>query len=288
MCNILKYQITTVLFISLLISSESIGQNSKRHSFEIGPEVYYFGYSEYRELVLFGIPSGIDETVMEEDGIFYGVTGAYTFRGWKTNEGGLWSERGLMLRTEGRFASGKVDYDGSLQDGSPLTITDIDNHTMEFRGLIGLGNSNFDSSLYTGFGYRYLNDDLSKFSGGYERESNYYYIPVGLTFDGMENADGWSAGLTFEFDFLLRGLQKTHLSDTGLGFSDFENKQKKGWGLRASMKFIRHGEIDFILEPFARLWVIDDSEVEIIEGGIPVYEPKNETLEGGINIVIRF
>jgi hypothetical protein len=267
-----------------------IGQSLKRHSFEVGPEVYYFNYQEKRPLVIFGRYFDQDETIMEEEGIFYGVTGAYIFREWVSGSGEQVSldGKGLMLRAEGRFALGTVDYDGQTQGGEPLTISDIDDRTMELRPLIGFSSMSKtgEGFLYTGFGYRYLNDDLSKFYGGYERESNYYYIPIGITGTGPENADGWTTGLTFEFDFLLKGLQKSHLSDTGFGFSDFENKQKNGWGLRASMKFIKRGKIEF--EPFARFWAIEDSEIEIIEDGIAVYEPKNETLEAGVNIMMRF
>jgi hypothetical protein len=280
-----RYRISSVFFVLILISGFCSGYEVRKHDFEIGPEFYYFDYTEYQEWILFGIPTGIDETVMDEDGLFYGVTGAYTFRGLEDPSNG-----GIMLRAEGRFASGVVDYDGQTQGGVPLTITDIDDYTMEFRGLIGHENLRFDytGGLYAGFGYRYLNDDLSEFSGGYERESNYYYIPIGITGTGPVSANGWSSGLTFEFDFLLRGLQKTHLSDTGYGYSDFENKQKKGWGLRGSIKFIKNGNMDFIIEPFARFWSIDDSEVTVIEGGIPVYEPRNESVEAGVNIIIKF
>jgi len=52
------------------------------------------------------------------------------------------------------------------------------------------------------------------------------------------------------------------------------------------MKFIRRGNMAF--EPFVRLWVIDDSEVKIIEDDVAGYEPKNETFEVGVNIMMRF
>ena len=286
-CTSVKNDITTT---STPSGTKVIVQSPKRHSFEVGPEVYYFNYQEKRPLVIFGQDFDQDETIMEEDGIFYGVTGVYTFREWVSGSGEQDSldGKGLMLRAEGRFAVGTVDYDGQTQGGEPLTISDIDDRTMELRPLIGFSSmgKTGEGILYTGFGYRYLNDDLSKFYGGYERESNYYYIPIGITGTGLENADGWTTGLTFEFDCLLKGLQKSHLSDAGLGFSDVENKQNKGWGLRASMKFIRRGNMAF--EPFVRLWVIDDSEVKIIEDDVAGYEPKNETFEVGVNIMMRF
>jgi hypothetical protein len=257
----------------------------------VGPEVYYFNYQETEPLVLFGHDFDQDEVVMEEDGIFYGVTGAYTFREWVSGSDEQVSvgDRGLMLRAEGRFAVGKVDYDGQTQVGEPVTLTDIDDRTMELRPLIGLGSDSGTREwvLYTGFGYRYLNDDLSEFAGGYERESNYYYIPIGFWTEGPARND-WTTRWTLEADILVRGLQKSHLSDLDLGLEDVENEQKGGWALRTSYRFERKGDIGLVLEPFMRLWLIDKSEVEIVGGSIPVYEPKNATFEAGVSLLIRF
>lgn len=273
-----------------LTSTIAIGQSSKRHSFDVGPEVYYFYYQETQPVEFFGREFP-DEVVMEQDGLFYGVGGAYTFRGWVSSSAEKVSgaDNGLMLRTEGRFAVGNVDYDGQTQAGEPLTVTDIDDHTMELRPLIGLGSESETGEwvLYTGFGYRYLNDDLSKFAGGYERESNYYYIPIGFWMQGPASND-WTTRWTLEGDILVRGLQRSHLSDLDLGLEDVENEQRGGWAFRTSYRFERTGDIGLVLEPFFRVWLINKSEVETISGGIPVYEPKNATIEGGVSLLIRF
>ena len=297
--RLFTYQITIMYLMLLLIGSIVLGQDessgtllsAKRHSFEIGPEIYYFDYKELKPWCIWDI---FAETVeMEESGVFYGVTGAYTYRPWAPSAGkaGSSDSGGLMLRTEGRYAQGEVDYEGQTWGGEPLTISGIDDHTMEFRPLVGLDftSTNSIGTLYTGFGYRYLNDDSSDFIGGYERESNYYYLPIGITSTARQTGEGWFIGGTFEFDFLLRGVQQTHLSDVGL--QDVENDQNTGWGLRASIKFEKRGKLNFTLEPFVRAWFIEASEAETIYiGGEPlmVLEPKNETVELGISLIIRF
>jgi len=298
--RLFRGQITFAYLVLLLIGSIVLGQGessgtlllAKRHSFEIGPEVYYFDYRELEPWWLSDIFGDIE--VMEEDGVFYGVTGAYTYRPWAPSSGerGSNNSGGLMLRAEGRYAQGEVDYEGSM-GGEPLTISGIDDRTMEFRPLVGLDwFSEADSlaTFYSGFGYRYLNDDSSKFPGGYERESNYYYLPIGIT-GTRRTGGGWfdSIGGTLEFDFLLSGVQQSHLSD--MGYQDVENDQDTGWGLRASIKFEKRGKLNFTLEPFVRAWFIAASETETIyvEGEpVEMYEPKNETVEAGVNLVIRF
>jgi len=284
-----KYRVLAFFLVLASTGAAALGQHPRRHSFEVGPELYYFYYEEREPFVFFGEELW-DDVVMTEDGMFYGVSGAYTFRGWLPSSDAEMTAgaRGLTLRGEGRFAVGTVDYDGE-QGGEPATISDIDDRTMELRPLIGLGFADADSEsfLYTGFGYRYLNDDLSDFPGGYERESNYYYIPIGITGTNLRSG-GWSIGGTFEFDILLHGLQKTHLSDMGSGWPDVENKQKSGWGLRGSLRFERRANVDLVVEPFVRLWAVSKSDDVPIGDGYYVYEPENYTLEGGLSVTIRF
>lgn len=101
-----------------------------KYSAEASAETYYFQYRE--------------PGVMREKGVFYGLGGAYTFRDK------------IMLRAEGRGAFGRVDYKNSG------TLKNIDDFTLEFRGLGGYGFNIFTSSIltpYFGVGYRYLNDD---------------------------------------------------------------------------------------------------------------------------------
>ena len=241
-----------------------------KHSLEIGPEAYYFKYEE--------------PGLMEDTGMFYGAVIGYTYRGWvPTSPGKAPSQSKGMIRAEGRCAFGRVDYDGQLMDGTPYKIDNIDDYVVETRLLFGADAQDGDrlTTFYTGIGYRYLNDDSSSDPAGYERESNYVYLPLGCQV-GCSLRDGWSWGGTAEFDLLLLGNQRSHLSDVGL--FDVDNSQKKGIGCRGSIRFQQKNKNRvFIIEPFIRYWDIGKSEVSSLG-----YEPANETIETGIQLIWKF
>jgi len=247
----------------------------KRNTYYIGPELYSFRYKE--------------PGYMKEEGTFYGIAVGYTYRGWIHDppEQTL-SDDKTMIRAEGRFAFGQVDYEGETWGGTPVTQDNIDDFAMEGRLLLGpewLGEDILNT-LYAGIGYRYLNDDSSSDPGGYERESNYYYIPMGYEINTSIRA-GWSLVGKVEFDYFIWGLQKTHLSDVGL--FDVENHQGSGHGYRASIKLQKMSKnAVFVIEPFLRYWDIDDSGVEYAGYGIYVLEPANETTEYGIQLIWMF
>ena len=246
----------------------------QQRSWNIGPEVYYFRYEE---------PS-----MMKSEGVFVGINVNYTCRAWVPEyPEDLVSESKYMLRAEGRFAWGEVDYDGQTWDGTPVTMSSIDDFALETRLIFGPDFLTETSihTFFTGIGYRYLNNDSSDYMGGYERESNYLYLPLGFELTSQET-DGWSWGAAIEFDLLLWGSQRSHLSDVGL--SDVDNEQNSGYGLRASFKLQkRNNNTSFIIEPFVRYWNIEESEVAYSDG-IPVVEPDNETIEAGIRLLWAF
>ncbi len=271
-----------VLFLALLCAaavqpangqSESAPSSAtiQRTTWDIGLEVYNFKY---------------EESIMDEEGLFYGLALGWTLRNWvPVSHDESASDGGPMLRLEGRFAVGEVDYDGGLNDGTPLTIDGIDDYTLETRAIFGrdwLGADTLNT-LYAGIGYRYLNDDLSVHPAGYERESNYLYLPLGYRFDSSVEP-GWSWGAGLEYDLLLWGNQRSHLSDVDPALPDVDNKQNKGFGYRASVRLQHKGTKGiFIIEPFFRFWDIEDSKVNF-----GILEPANETTEYGIQLIWMF
>jgi hypothetical protein len=128
----------------------------QRTAWEIGAEIYSFKY---------------EESIMEEEGLFLGFNLGCTSRPWLAESQ---TEGGVMFGLEGRFAFGQVDYDGALLDGTPYTVDNVDDYTLEARAILGADqlSSAAMHTIYTGLGYRYLNDDLSSDPAGYERESN--------------------------------------------------------------------------------------------------------------------
>src|SRR5206468_3207752 len=106
---------------------------------------------------------------------------------------------------EGRYAKGDLDYSGSGQDNNRP------NTSYETRGLFGKDYLLGDESIinfYLGFGYRFLIDHgdgrLSTTGAyGYDRHSNYYYIPVGVK--AILPQRPWHTEINVEYDHLVSG-----------------------------------------------------------------------------------
>lgn len=252
-------------------------QAAQGHSFEVGTEV--FGY-EYKE-------AGI----MENDGVLYGVAGAYTYRG------PLFAGRlpKAMLGAEIRIAAGQVDYT-STNTGSMDNINDL---LFETRGLAGYDFQLSQSTALTpfaGLGYRYLNDDAAGMvttTGhfGYERRSYYLYAPIGLRTRTVFNRN-WSLGFNAEYDIFLWGKQQSLLSEVSSIYPDIEVDQESGYGFRASISLTRTAPgLSFSIEPFINYWDIDESERAVFPVGsfiVTAWEPKNESTEIGIKLAVEF
>ena len=241
----------------------------QKHTFEVGTEISYIAYEE--------------PNVMKETGAMYGIVGSYAYHDM------------FMAKAEAKWSCGLVDYDGQLTNGSPLQVKGIFDNMVELRGLVGYDVFILESTAltpYIGFGYRYLNDDMSCSAYGYERESNYLYSPVGLELiSKFEN--GWSIGGMVEYDIFWYGLQKSHAEDLMEGLSTINNEQNSGWGTRGSIKIQKDFEqIALVIEPFVRYWNIGKSgDSAITYSGSYIgyaYEPKNNSLEIGSKISILF
>lgn len=241
----------------------------QKHTFELGPEISYITYKE--------------PDVMKQEGMMYGLAASYTYH------------NKLMLKAEGRFSYGQVDYKNSG------TLDNIDDYVWEFRGLGGYDFSILKKATtvtpYIGIGYRYLNDDMSGMTSstgaiGYKRESNYLYSPIGVaTITPLKN--GWSFGAIAEYNIFWWGKQISHLSDVDPGFNDLKNRQNNGYGIRGSIKLQKKVEkLDFVIEPFIRYWNIKKSkDADITYYGTYVgygYEPKNNSTEFGIMLSVMF
>lgn len=254
----------------------------RKHSLEAGAELFYYRYEE--------------PDLMKTMGVMQGIYTNYTYR--PSFNDLLYTGLMNLYKVEARYSWGDVDYT-SEGSGSDDNIPDW---SVELRGILGKEyvDGPFRTVLYTGGAYRYLNDnssgrltDLGYY--GYQRESNYYYLPVGFEFSNQLN-DTWSVGITGEYDWLAYGLQISHLSDGNQFLStkndDAENEQNHGYGLRASIQLLRHSDIaDLVFEPFVRFWNIEDSEISTImlEGSLAQgLEPENNTIEAGLKVGLRF
>ncbi len=271
---------------------ERLSRNQQqKQAWELGAEISHITYEE--------------PGVMEEKGMMHGIAGSYAYRTRvpKYPQGiDIW-----MLKIDGRFSYGKVDYENSG------TMDDITDYILELRGLWGCDISVLKPLTFTpfiGIGYRYLNDDMSgKVTStgalGYERESNYTYSPVGIEIiTPLKN--GWSIGATTEYDVFWSGKQKSHLNDARLynsivgyyTYNDITNSQDKGYGVSGSIKLQKKSrKLDFVIEPYIRYWNIKESKTvttsTISENGMWIVtgtfvEPKNNSTEIGCKLAVKF
>ncbi len=194
---------------------------------------------------------------------------------------------GWFFKFNGRFAYGKVDYTGSG------TSSNNPDYYYEVRPLFGkdheVGNSVW--APYTGFGFRYLNNDsrgeTSTGAWGYQRVSRYYYLPIGVTNRfALENSSVLESMI--EFDYLIRGQQTSKLSDVSASYPDLENRQDSGYGIKFSSMYRVN---DFAIGPYIDYWNINKSDAVVYSAGDSTYigyEPKNNTVEFGIKASMRF
>ncbi len=205
-------------------------------------------------------------------------------------------EGGWFVKDDLRFAYGEVDYVGSGYQ------PDVPDWYVDVRGLMGrdlqLGNAIY--SPFIGIGYRYLFNDLRGYSStgyiGYRRESNYFYVPMGLT-HRFALQDSAVLATTLEFDHLLMGRQVSRLSDL-VGHSgytsafDVSNSQSSGFGFRADVMYEMD---DLAFGPFLSIWRISKSDSvlqSVTYNGVTTWyyfsEPENRTSEFGLRMRLRF
>jgi hypothetical protein len=239
-----------------------------RAGFEIGGQVAGYYYQEHlRPNVFF----------MEQYGPQFGITAAAT----KT------FNHGLFAKADARFAYGNNHYNGSgSKDGN-------DDFLGEARVLGGKDflTGKFGVSAYTGLGYRNLFNDLrgttSQNAIGYRRDSQYLYLPVGIT-PRFRVTDNSRISTNFEYDWLVQGWQTTYLSDTSASEHDVVNKQHSGYGLRGS---VMYEVASWAIGPYFSYWNIDQSSVKFTNTSACRFgcvEPSNETFELGLQATYHF
>ena len=247
----------------------------KRQTFEIGPEMYYFRYEE--------------PGLMKTTGKFKGIKGTYTSHEWMPETPVLPFNNGKLM-VEGRFASGSADFDGQVLGGAAVNTDNFDAFTTEFRFLIGMDElkQNRTNTFYAGLGIRYFNDKGPRDAVGYNRESTYCYVPIGLKTDRLLKY-GWSFSATGEFDFFLIDLFLVDDDEDEFNDdcdTDVEDRHLSGMGLRGSFSFEKQFKgSSFKVEPFVRFWYIPEWEEDEHELG---FEPENNTLECGVQLIWTF
>lgn len=221
------------------------------------------------------------EDGMNEKGYLNGIYAGLTFHPGRT-----------MIKLEGDYSSGDIDYDGQTWGGTPLTSSG-DNKIFNLRGLLGYDwiSGNQAITPYLGIAVRYWKDDQDS-SSGYKRETWYYYSPIGVMYN-YKSASAWSFALQAEYDIFWQGKNKSAFSDVNPGLNDIEVKQTQGYGvfLSASITY-DFGIIGLNVEPFFQYWDVKESDSAALYyyGQLMTYaaEPDNDTKVWGVRVSADF
>ncbi|MEI8033556.1 MAG: hypothetical protein WCH05_09450 [Chlorobiaceae bacterium] len=279
-------RLTALVVLSALSSTALFAAPSPSRSLlEINPACSHISYSE--------------PGLMEERGELYGIEARYS---WHSEHPGAVD----LLRGEVSASLGSFDYTST----SAGSIKGVHDSMLEARVLAGSDLYRQGERLVTvlfGIGYRRLNDHslgMVSTTGalGYDRQANYYYSPLGIEITTpLEN--GWSMGGLAEYDLFWRGRQVTGISPALLSggsssSNEFINEQKRGYGLKASVRFQKQlgASSSLGIEPFFRYWSIGrsatDSVVVTDAAGagttVTVVEPANSSSEYGIKVLFSF
>ncbi len=259
--------------INSMVWAGNAGASRYGNSFDVGVQTIYLDYEE-------------DNAKVKEKGVMFGIAGRYVFQG----------RDGFYFSSAMEINYGGLDYDGQTWAGTPVS-GDTDDWIINCRGVTGFAvyeNQALSVTPFTGLAYRYWYDDI-KASGGYQREIQYLYVPVGVEVVGML-PHGWRVAISTEYDLFLCGRVKSYLSDADPGYNDPENDQDfaSGYGLRVSAVFKKRISRDraISIEPFVRYWNIDKSDYATLTYYAAyagkVYEPENTSTIYGLKVGIGF
>ena len=221
------------------------------------------------------------EENMDEKGYLNGVHAELTFHPGRT-----------MIRIDGDYSGGNVDYDGQTWSGASLK-TSGDDYLLNLRALLGFDLISEKNALtpYLGIAVRYWKDE-QKSSSSYKRETWYYYSPVGLLYT-YNSGSAFSFALQAEYDFFWQGKNKSALSDVNPGLNNVEMKQTQGYGVFISASFTYDfGMVGINLEPFFQYWDIKESDSDNLyyygQFMTTVVEPDNDTKIWGVRVSAEF
>ena len=134
---------------------------------------------------------------------------------------------------------GQVDYTSA----GTGTMSGIPDYQLEGTGYIGvpINLSENRLTLFGGLGYRYLLNasglkQSSTGHSGYDRESRYMYVPLGVNYEiNSANDSYWE--FRGEYLYFLYGQQTSRLSQVSASFNDITNDQEEGSGIKLRAKF---------------------------------------------------
>ncbi len=189
-----------------------------------------------------------------------------------------------FIGVDGRLSYGRDNYK-SVSGSSKNTPQ----YEGEFRLKLGMKTKFAGGVLspYTGIGTRlyYDNSDNTVTTlgfGGYDRDIEQFYAPVGMTYD-YPLGNSWQISPNIEYDQLIYGRVHSRLKPF-VGY-DVTNSQHDGYGVRGELMAGQQQKNGYGWEfgPFVRYWNIENSDVDQ-HGGTGWIEPKNIRLQAGLGL----
>jgi len=142
---------------------------------------------------------------------------------------------------------------------------------------------------FIGYGYRHLLDasahSLTNLGAtGYDRISQYHYVPVGFIWDKNER---WS--IKSQYNVWIKGKQLSKVQEVLPSTYNVnpKNTQYHGWGVDFTLnrKFYNAKWSSYT---FFRYWKVDDSDWVSCASNLVCQEPRSTTREIGIGIAYKF
>lgn len=225
---------------------------------------------------------------------------------WQYEEPGVMEDKGPLLGAEYEFRNvfsdylftqfsmdlflGRTQYDGrDLASGEPLQFEQT-NFMSTLQAYLGVAIENGNGWAIIpkiGLLYRMLTDANDEFGGDYQRDQEYFVIPIGLeVVHTTHDYRQWTVGGWISTHF--SGVNKTYFTDVG-GDEDLKFKQDigRGFEIYGTYTFAR-----YYITANIRHWKVADSELK--RATVPALgtrlflEPENETLAVGTRIGIHF
>lgn len=206
------------------------------------------------------------------------------------------------------FVLGNINYNiGSVKYSGTGTQSGIPQYYYDIKAAVGYDFvvEGIQLSPYIGLGYRFLSQQwggtrTSTGALGYDRQSTYNYIPIGVINRIAVNNNKAKIETTFEYNYLISGNQFSGLSslngttggNTYAGIPNINNSQNSGYGMNLT---VMYKEESWGFGPYFKYWNVQQSDnayATIRVNGTATnyyfYEPSNITKEYGVKAIYRF
>lgn len=193
-----------------------------------------------------------------------------------------------FITGEFRSSHANLQYE-SNGTGTMNSVPDTITEARAVVGTIFVASPKVTLFPYVGIGFRWLDNGVAGMTTStgaisYRRNSQYTYVPIGLSARIAVGESGWTVVPTAETTVLFRGTQTSYLSEVS-PLNDAVNSQTIGSGYRMSLAIEKD---HWSLSGWFRSWDIANSDVVYVGYGFYGMEPRNKTKEVGLGVKYKF